>query len=83
MEVLPVEVQVAPVMVPPPLELLELDDEELLDVELELELELELEDPEFEYEQYRGLSTPMGGNKEPEQVMGPVSVAYTKVPDLP
>jgi hypothetical protein len=23
------------------------------------------------------------GNKEPEQVIGPVSVAYTKLPDLP
>jgi hypothetical protein len=46
-DVLPVEVQVAPVMVPPPLE-------ELLELELELELELdellldELDVPEFE-----------------------------------
>jgi hypothetical protein len=51
---LPVELQVAPVMPPPPLLLLdelELDDE-LLELLLELvELELELEEPEFEYEQ--------------------------------
>ena len=72
---LPVELQVAPVIPPPPLELLlelellELDDEELL------ELEDELEDPEFEYEQYRGLPTLIDGNNEPWQVIGPVSVA--------
>ena len=58
---LPDEVQVAPVMLPPPLLLLdELELEELLELELELELELlELEDellldelePLFEYEQ--------------------------------
>src|SRR5688572_4783995 len=67
-DVLPVDVQVAPVMPPPPL----LDDE-LLVLELEVELELvelellvlELDEPVFEYEQYRGLSTPIDGNSEP------------------
>jgi hypothetical protein len=54
-EVLPVEVQVAPVMPPLPL-LLELEELELLELELLLELEeLELllddEEPVFEYEQ--------------------------------
>jgi hypothetical protein len=29
------------------------------------------------------LPTLMEGNNEAEQVMGPVKVAYTKVPDLP
>jgi hypothetical protein len=54
------------------------------DPPLELVLELELLDvPELEYEQYLGLSTLIGGNSEPEQVIGPVSVAYTKVPDFP
>jgi hypothetical protein len=55
-EVLPLDVHVAPVMLPPPLDellldelelLVELDDEEVL---LEL-LEDELDEPEFEYEQ--------------------------------
>jgi hypothetical protein len=50
-EVLPVDVQVAPVMLPPPL----LDEDELLlELELLLEdelLELLLEEPLFEYEQ--------------------------------
>jgi len=49
---LPLDEQVAPVMLPPPLLL---DDDELLEVELllvdELLLELELEDPEPLYEQ--------------------------------
>jgi hypothetical protein len=76
MDVLLVEVQVAPVMPPPPLLL---DEDELL----ELELLLELEDPVPPYEQYRGLPTPIAGNREAEQVMGPVNVAYTNVPDLP
>ncbi|GFE79430.1 hypothetical protein GCM10011487_14300 [Steroidobacter agaridevorans] len=35
------------------------------------------------YEQYRGLPTLIAGNKEAEQLMGPVCVAYTNVPDLP
>ena len=56
MDWLPEDVQVAPVMLPPPLDdELELD-EELLELELELDEEelldeLELEEPEFEYEQ--------------------------------
>lgn len=90
MDVLPVEVQVAPV-IPPPLllllllELLLVELLELLELELELvlELELELEDPLFEYEQYRGLPTPVAGNSEAEQVIGPVNVANTNVPDFP
>jgi hypothetical protein len=84
-EVLPVDVQVAPVMPPPPLELELLElllDEELLELLLD-ELEDELDEPLFENEQYRGLPTLMDGNSEPWQVIGPVSVAYTKVPDLP
>jgi hypothetical protein len=52
MDVLPLDVQVAPVMLPPPLldedELLELDVELLLDDVL---LELLLDEPLFEYEQ--------------------------------
>jgi hypothetical protein len=86
-EVLPVDVQVAPVMPPPPLlelelELLELElDEELL--ELELLLDDELDDPVFEYEQYRGLPTLVAGNNDAWQVIGPVRVAYTNEPDLP
>ena len=79
---LPVDEQVAPVMLPPPLLLLEL----LLELELELdelELLLELDDPVAPYEQYRGVPTLVDGNREAEQVIGPVNVAYTKVPDLP
>ena len=53
-EVLPVDVQVAPVMLPLPL-LLELEELELLELELleleELELLLDDEEPVFEYEQ--------------------------------
>ena len=51
MDTLPVDEQVAPVMLPPPEELLEL---ELLELEDELELELELEEldePLAPYEQ--------------------------------
>ena len=69
-DVPPVDVQVAPVMPPPPL----LDDElvelelvlELLVLELDVELEeLELDDPpERPYEQYRGLPTLVDGNRE-------------------
>ena len=83
---LPLDVQVAPVMPPPPLLL---DEDELLELELELLLELELEllleldDPVPPYEQYRGLPTPIAGNRDAEQVIGPVNVAYTNVPDLP
>lgn len=73
---LPVDEQVAPVMPPPPLLL----DEELLDEEL---LELELDDPVGPYEQYRGFPTLIDGNSEAEQVIGPVNVAYTNVPDFP
>jgi hypothetical protein len=79
---LPVDAQVAPVMPPPPLLLLL----ELLLLELLLELELELlelDEPVAPYEQYRGLPTPIAGNREAEQVSGPVNVAYTNVPDLP
>ncbi|MBB6094725.1 hypothetical protein HNQ60_003612 [Povalibacter uvarum] len=47
------------------------------------ELELELDDEVPEYEQYRGLPTLIDGNSDAEQVMGPVNVAYTKVPDFP
>ena len=88
-DVLPLDVQVAPVMPPPPLLL----DEELVELELVLELlvleleveleELELDDPPAPYEQYRGLPTPIDGNREAEHVIGPVSVAYTKLPDFP
>ncbi len=92
--VLPVDVQVAPVMPPPPplledelveLELvLELLVLELLVLELEVELEeLELDDPPAPYEQYRGLPTLLDGNREAEHVIGPVNVAYTKLPDFP
>jgi hypothetical protein len=35
------------------------------------------------YEQYRGVPTLIGGNNAAEQLIGPVSVANTKVPDLP
>ena len=85
---LPEDEQVAPVMPPDDELLLEdvlLDDVELDEVdELDVdELELELEDPEPPYEQYRGLPTLIDGNSEPWQVIGPVSVAYTTVPDLP
>jgi hypothetical protein len=83
---LPLDVHVAPVMPPPPLLLLLLDEDELLELELlllELELLLELDDPVPPYEQYRGLPTPIDGNREAEQVIGPVNVAYTNVPDLP
>jgi len=58
MDVLPVDVQVAPVIPPPPLLL---DEDELLVLELEVELELvellvlELDEPVPPYEQYRGL----------------------------
>jgi hypothetical protein len=55
MDWLPEDVQVAPVMLPPPLDdELELEEELLEELELEEELlddELELEEPEFEYEQ--------------------------------
>jgi hypothetical protein len=85
-DVLPEDVHVAPVIPPPPLD----EDELVLELEVELELVelvellvLELDEPVFEYEQYRGLSTLIDGNSEPEQVIGPVSVAYTNVPDLP
>ena len=87
-DVLPEEVQVAPVMLPPPLELL-LDEDELLVLELDVELELvellvlELDEPVPAYEQYRGLPTLVDGNSDAEQVIGPVSVAYTNEPDLP
>jgi len=37
--------------------------------------ELELEEPAAPYEQYRGVATLIAGNSEPEQVIGPVSVA--------
>jgi hypothetical protein len=79
---LPVDVQVAPVMPPPPLLLL---DEELLELLLdeELLLLLELDEPVPPYEQYRGLPTLVDGNSEAEQVIGPVSVAYTNEPDFP
>jgi hypothetical protein len=89
MDVLPEDVQVAPVMLPPPLLL---DEDELLVLELEVELELvelvellvlELDEPEFEYEQYRGLPTLLEGNSDAEHVIGPVNVAYTNEPDLP
>jgi hypothetical protein len=88
-DVLPVDVQVAPVMPPPPLlleeELVELELVlELLVLELEVELEeLELDEPPAPYEQYRGLPTLLAGNREAEQVIGPVRVAYTKLPDFP
>jgi hypothetical protein len=84
---LPEDVQVAPVMLPPPLLLL---DEELLELVLLLDvelllvlLELELEEPVPPYEQYRGLPTLVDGNSEAEQVIGPVRVAYTNEPDFP
>jgi len=85
-DVLPVDVQVAPVMVPPPL-LVELELVlELLVLELlvlDVEPLLELDDPLAPYEQYRGLATLVEGNREAEQVIGPVKVAYTKLPDFP
>lgn len=84
---LPLDVQVAPVIPPPPLLLVE----ELLVLELEVELELELvellvlelDEPVPEYEQYRGLPPLKDGNSEAWQVIGPVNVAYTNEPDLP
>ena len=81
---LPLDEQVAPVMPPPPLLLLEdeLLEVELLELEVELLLELELE-PVPPYEQYRGEPTLIDGNREAEQVIGPVNVAYTNVPDFP
>jgi hypothetical protein len=79
---LPEDEHVAPVMLPPPLLLL-LEDE-LLELVLLLEVELLLElDTVPLYEQERGLSTPIDGNSEPLQVIGPVRVAYTNVPDFP
>ena len=85
-DVLPVDVQVAPVMPPPPLLLV---DDELVELELvllvlvlDVEL-LELDVPPAPYEQYRGLATLVAGNREAEQVIGPVRVAYTKLPDFP
>jgi hypothetical protein len=83
-DTLPVDEHVAPMIPPPPL-LLELLLELELDEELdeELELLLELDDPVGPYEQYRGLPTLVDGNSEAEQAIGPVRVAYTKVPDLP
>jgi hypothetical protein len=83
-DVLPLEVQVAPVIPPPPL-----DEDELLVLELEVELELvellvlELDEPVPPYEQYRGLPPLKDGNSDAEQVIGPVNVAYTNEPDLP
>jgi hypothetical protein len=87
-DVLPVDVQVAPPMPPPLL------DDELVELELVLELLvlellvldvelLELDDPPAPYEQYRGLPTLIDGNREAEHVIGPVRVAYTKLPDFP
>jgi hypothetical protein len=35
------------------------------------------------YEQYRGVPTSIAGNNEAAQLIGPVRVAYTKVPALP
>jgi hypothetical protein len=81
-DVLPVDVQVAPVMEPPPL----LDVELLLELVLELLVEvelLELDDAVPPYEQYRGLATLVEGNREAEQVIGPVRFAYTNEPDFP
>ncbi|HYJ42238.1 MAG TPA: hypothetical protein VEW08_15705 [Steroidobacteraceae bacterium] len=84
---LPVDVQVAPVMPPPPLLEDELVEDELVELELvlllDVELLLELDDPVPPYEQYRGLPTLIDGNREAEQVIGPVRVAYTKLPDFP
>jgi hypothetical protein len=80
----PAELQVAPVMPPDPLLVLLLLEELLLEELDELVLLLlDDDEPVFEYEQYRGLSTPIDGNNEAWQVIGPVSVAYTNVPDLP
>jgi hypothetical protein len=85
---LPEDEQVAPVMLPPPLLVEdELVEDELVELELvlllDVELLLELDDPVPPYEQYRGLPTLVDGNSEAEQVIGPVRVAYTKLPDFP
>jgi hypothetical protein len=39
--------------------------------------------PSAPYEQYRGVPTLIVGNKVAEHWIGPVSVAYTNVPDFP
>ena|SRR5690349_16850024 len=83
MDTLPDDEHVAPVMPPPPLledELLELELELVLLLDEELLLELDAVPP---YEQYRGLPTLVDGNKDAEQVIGPVRFAYTNEPDLP